>query len=225
MEALEIEITDCWNRIGVWGHEQARCPKLQEVIHCQNCRIYSDAGRNLLDRPVADEYIDEWTETLGREKQRDLETSASVLAFRLGNEWFGLPTATVCEITEMRTIHSIPHSTSPALKGMINIRGELQLCVSLGNLFGLEKSDMEPDVQRKVHERIIVAELDSARYVFPVSEVSNIFHYHADHLQETPATVGKKASTFITGILRTQDRNVGCLDADLLFHALKRKVS
>ena len=49
-DALGTAIDDCWNRIGVWGTETPRCPKLEDVVHCRNCEVYSAAGRLVLER-------------------------------------------------------------------------------------------------------------------------------------------------------------------------------
>jgi len=225
MEALNIDIDACWSRIGVWGREQPRCERLEQMVHCQNCPVYSDAGRRLLDRTPPTDYLDEWTDALGSEKDEVATDLTSVIVFRIGAEWFALPTSLLREITEMRAIHSVPHRTSPVLRGITNIRGELHLCVSLGYLFGLEKSAREQTPGRKIHERIVVIEHNGERYVFPVSEVLAVHRYHDDELQPPPSTVANASGTFITGLLDRDDRRIGCLDAELLFHALRKKIS
>jgi chemotaxis-related protein WspD len=217
-------IDPCWNRIGVWGNEQPRCPRLDEVVHCQNCNVYSDSGRQLLERKMPPEYIEEWTSNLGGDAQAALRAEESSIVFRLGNEWFALATALLKEVTEMRSVHSIPHARNGTLKGLANIRGELQLCVSLGSLLGLETGDKNTDPARKIRERLVVIEKDGERFVFPVNEVQGIHHYHPDQINDAPATIGSADNTFITGMLEIGDLQVGCLDGDLLVHALQRKV-
>ena len=41
--------SDCWNHIGVRGDRS--CPLLPPVVHCQNCAVFSAAGRRFLDAP------------------------------------------------------------------------------------------------------------------------------------------------------------------------------
>lgn len=218
------ELIDCWNHIGIWGNERPRCPKLDQVIHCHNCNIYSSAGRNLLDRAAPDGYLDEWGQNLSTPIESSTDTLESALMFRIGNEWLCLPNRLICEIADMRLIHSIPHTNDRVLKGLINLRGELHLCVSLGHLIGLDKGSLPASEGIKKHERILVTERDGERYVFPVSEVKNIFRFHADQTEAAPATVAKAASTFIKGIINVDNVHVGCLDEELVFHALSRKL-
>ena len=47
-ELRSFSLDDCWNRIGVWSRAGATCPKLDDVTHCRNCSVYSDAGRRIL---------------------------------------------------------------------------------------------------------------------------------------------------------------------------------
>lgn len=222
--STEYEIDDCWNRIGIWGRDATRCPRLQEVVHCQNCLVYSDAGRQLLDRPLREEYRDEWTENLRRARAKAPAQRRSALVFRLGDEWFALNTAVVVEITQLRDIHSLPHATTTILKGLVNIRGELHLCVSLGALIGVEKSDGQNTDGRKIYDRIVVIERNGERYVFPVSEIKDIFYYDPDQRQAPPSTLALAAATYVTGMVELDGSKVGCLDTELLFHGLSKNL-
>lgn len=216
---------DCWNRIGVWAPGAKTCPRLNDVVHCHNCDVYSNAGKKLLDRDAPPQYREEWTENLRREKERGEQALSSAFVFRLGDEWFALPTEVLNEVTEIRGIHRIPHNQSRVLRGLVNIRGELHLCVSLGALFGLEKSEPVLTEQRKIHERIVVMERERERYVFPVTEVSAIHRFPREEVGDVPATITGDSGTFLTGVLRLGKRHAGLLDAELLFHALRNRLS
>jgi chemotaxis-related protein WspD len=225
MDNPDPAIDDCWNRIGVWSKEGQSCERLEDAVHCQNCTMYSDAGRRLLDRPAPHHYLQEWTKNLGAEKEDLAQAKVAAIVFRVGNEWFALQTLLLKEVTELRSIHSIPHSASRVLKGIVNIRGELLLCVSLGYLFGLEKAETSRGKKHStIHERLIVAECDGDAYALPVSEVLGIRHYDPEQLQKVPSTIANAEGTFLTGIFEESGKCVGCLDAELLFHALKRRL-
>lgn len=219
-----IQWDDCWNRIGVWASAGKTCTRLAEVVHCQNCDVYADAGKKLLDRTAPDEYRHEWSENLRQHKDEDQRALRSAFVFRLGAEWFALPTEVLSEVTEIRGIHRIPHNRSQVLRGLVNIRGELHLCVSLGFLFGLEKGDAAASQGRHIHERIVVIERDRERYVFPVSEVSAIHRFRDDQVAEAPATIAEKTGSFLSGILHIDSHHAGLLDPLLLFQALARRL-
>ena len=111
-----IAIDDCWNRIGVWGDEKPRCKELEKVVHCVNCKVYSGAGRLLLDRPADQDYIANWSEQLKREKNRKHENMVSVVVFRIADEWLALSARLFQEVGEMRVVHRVPHSKTKVLR-------------------------------------------------------------------------------------------------------------
>lgn len=127
---------NCWNQIGVQGDRT--CPELETVIHCQNCSVYSQAGRSLLDRPAPEGYVAEWTALLGQPPQQtDYRTIVSVAIFRLGQEWLALPATVFNQVLEPAPVHSLPHRSDRILRGIVNVRGQILLCVSLHDLLGI----------------------------------------------------------------------------------------
>jgi len=220
----EIIIDDCWNSIGVWGDQQPRCPKLETLIHCNNCPVYSEAGRTLLNREAEQEYLDEWTRNLNTPRSETGKQLHSVLVFRLGDEWFALPSRVIKEITYCDKHHSLPHRKNPVLRGLVNVRGELLLCFSLGYLFKLQKSEKTAAVSKTIHARYIVISDEQEDYTFPVSEVNNILRYDPDLMEKAPSTISDAASSFVRGIIKHNTLNIGILDSDLVFTALHRNI-
>src|SRR5882724_2541617 len=133
----DVDLRTCWSEIGVQG--DGSCPKLQEFIHCRNCPVYSNAGVQLLNRPLPPDYRQEWTEHFARKKKTAAPARISAVLFRIESEWLALPTPAFQEVAERRLIHSLPHRRSGLVLGLANIRGELLICVSLSRLLGLEK--------------------------------------------------------------------------------------
>jgi chemotaxis-related protein WspD len=108
--------------------------------------------------------------------------------------------------------------------GVVNIRGELLVCITLGHLLGLSKL---PPVEtlRVAHPRLLVAEWNGSRIVFPVDEVYRVHRFDLRQLQEPPSTLGKSTPTFTRGILHWDEKTVGFLDPHLLFSALDRSLT
>jgi len=220
----DVALDDCWNRIGVWSTKQASCPELQRFVHCRNCDRYSEAGRQMLERPVPGAYRKEWTKRFTDVKRSDQNSTRSALLFRLGDEWLAIDSLFVNEITPVRTIHCLPHKSSAVIKGLVNIRGELKICISIGAILQLDKARESYITDHEILERMIFVEKDGQNYVFPVSEVHGIFHYADNDLQALPATVAKSRQTYTSGILCWDNRHVGVLDHELLFYALARSL-
>lgn len=220
-------IDDCWNRIGVWSREESRCPELERYVHCRNCPTFARAGRHVLESRVADDYMREWADIYAQNKQTRAIDNRSVVIFRIGDEWFALPTKKIREISELREIHTIPHTLSKGstcvLRGLVNVDGELKLCVSLGNLLALDKGTLTNNrVINISHQRMIVASYEGGDFVFPVSEVTGTYRFHEDEMRAAPATIGQAKGTYTEGMVEYNGKQIACLDDELLFYSLER---
>lgn len=216
------ELADCWNKIGVTG--DGSCAELAEVVHCRNCQVYSAAGGRLLDRPPPPDYRRDWTEHFARAKAQLTPGKISVLVFRIGAEWLALPSNLFQEILEQRVVHSLPHRRNGILLGLINVRGELLVCVSLERLLGVQPTAGFKK-SRVLHGRLLVTEWQGSILAFPVDEIQGIHRYHPEELKSLPATVANAGSAFTRGLLAWQDRLVGCLDGDVVFSMLNRSLA
>lgn len=215
----------CWKQIGVWGKDEPTCPELQEVIHCRNCEVFTRAGRNLLERELPEDYQDQWGQVLLAKKEEEPEGSIPVVIFRVEGEWMAIPARLFAEITEMRKPHTLPHRKSPVLMGVVNVHGEVHLCISLKQLMGLEEQEGKEAQGGRSRERMMVVNKDGDFWVFPVREVHGIQHLHPSMFQNVPVTVSKSRSAFTRAIFRWQNRHVALLDDELLFYSLKKSIA
>jgi chemotaxis-related protein WspD len=219
--APQSVINDCWNKIGVRG--DASCLELEQHVHCRNCPIYSAAAVDLLDGELPIGYSASWTNYFAQERQVELSNQHSVVIFRMGAEWLALPTSIFKEVAELRTIHSLPHRRGSIVHGLVNVRGELLVCVCLDNVLGLEhRVETKPEKNRTVHRRLLVVSREGDRLVFPVDEVHGIQRFHEQELREVPATVARATATYTKAVLSWQTKSVGVLDDELLFYTLSR---
>lgn len=216
-------ITDCWNRIGIWGESGKRCSRLAELGHCRNCPVYSHTGRRLLERPIDESDRQEWTTAFARPPEKKVTTIRSAFVFRAGGEWLGLPAGLIQEVVDMGKIHSLPHKSNKVLRGLVNIRGKLEICFSIGAVLGIDRFEKPEDWKRYLSpERLVVAARDGQRIVFPVSEVYGTYRYAEGMLQQLPITVSGSKAAFSKGILCVEDFEVGFLDDKILFDTLMR---
>ena len=220
-------LQDCWNQVGVQG--DGSCPRLAEFSHCRNCPVYRSAAARLLHGEPPADYLDGWTARLARPRASAAEANtASVMIFRLGAEWLALPASIFQEVAEERPVHSLPHRRGKGLLGLVNIRGELVVCVSLGGTLGIDDTapaaDPGPEVRRTFYRRLVVVATDGGRLAFPVTEVHGIEGFAPSQLQPIPATLAASASRYTRGLLAWQGRRVGCLDDAKLFATLNRSL-
>jgi chemotaxis-related protein WspD len=213
-------LNPCWNQIGASGDRS--CPELEQYIHCRNCPTYSQAAAQLLDREIPDDYLDARTQHFADEAGAVERGAKSVVIFRIADEWLALGTTVLKEICELRPIHSLPHQRNPAVIGIVNVRGELLVCISLNMLLTTGKNGARAGQDRLARTRLLVASRNGERLVFPVDEVQGIHRYDPAQLEEAPATVSRATSTFTRAMLQWRDRSVGVLDEELLFQSLRR---
>ncbi len=213
----------CWNRIGVFGDKT--CPELADVIHCRNCSVFAAAGRALLDRTPSDEYVREWTQKIEQENENSSSESFSLLLFRLGVDHYALLTTCFEEIAEVRSIHSLPHNKSHTLLGLVNVQGDVLLCVSLLSLFDIESPSVPSTPQsRCVYPRLVVISHNSERWVFPVDEVFDIHKIHPSKIQTTIKDEIKPDPPLSKGIFQWNQNRVVLLDEHQLCESLRRSL-
>jgi len=221
----DINIESCWHRIGVWGKEMPRCPRLDQVVHCQNCDVFHTASLRVYEKPLPDGYRQEWTEVLADDKTKIMAGTNSVMIFRLGDEWVAIATNLCKEVSDMLKIHRLPHNKSTVLRGVVNSGGEVQLCFSLGSVLGISKADsVFGEGSYGVYARMIVMERDGRSYLFPVSEIGGLHHYREQDLGPLPKIVLASAASYMKGIIKWNGKSVGCLDDELVLAQLERSI-
>jgi len=209
----------CWQRIGVWGDRT--CPELAPVTHCHNCPVFASAGRRFLDGPSPADYLDEWTRRLAAPEDESAAGRAGVLVFRLAEEWLALPVDVLVEVTHMRSPHRVPHRRG-LLAGLVNIRGELHLCVKLDQLLGIAAAST-PAVARST-ARLVVIRKDTEGWVFAADEVDQVHRVADRELLPSPPTLSRASARVTRAVFTHAGRAVGLLDDDRLFQALRERV-
>ncbi len=228
----------CWREIGISGDRS--CVELTTLIHCRNCSVYTQTARQVFDRPLP-EQDEAATGTLNSawatSPLSDLETRRdpddemgrnAVAIFRLEQEWFALPATIFHSIVPWQQVRPIPHRSNELLQGLVNVRGELLLCVSLARFLKVPKCSPS-----KAQRRLAIIEWEGNRWTFPVDEFQGIETISPSTLLTPPATVLKASQTYTHSLLpwydrsnhRPIDRTISCLDETLLFDALTRKAT
>jgi chemotaxis-related protein WspD len=218
-------INDCWNKIGVRG--DGSCPELEQYAHCRNCPVFAAAALMLLNRDLPAGYADTWMSHIAQKSSGSKGSiRQSVILLRLGAEWFAFPTLAVAEIVELPRIHSLPHRRSGTVLGVVNVHGEIVVCISLSRTLGFEEvMATEGNRTTTAGRRLVVVRSEAGRIAFPVDEVQRAHRYDPRDLKSVPATLAKSAANYTKGILAWEDRAVGCLDDQLLIQAMNRAIA
>jgi chemotaxis-related protein WspD len=224
---------ECWRVIGVSGDRS--CPELERFIHCRNCPVLAEAARSFFDRPAPEGYLDAWRVILEEPETAIEADSVSFLVFRIAKEWLALPAPVLIEVTPIRPLHAVPHRRGSPLAGLVNIRGQLRLCVSLHAILGLSGSPGQPGapaVEGEVAEslpRLLVLERmqgrTAERWVVGADDVAGVHRVQRSALRPVPSTVSQSAARCSAALFDWQERTVAVLDEGRLFEAFRQAVA
>jgi chemotaxis-related protein WspD len=223
-----LATSSCWNRIGITGDQS--CPELKIHVHCRNCPVFSAMARTFFNRPAPEGYLAEWAERLASSKAPPGEgteqviarcdhTLVSVLILRLGREWIAFRTLAVAEVTSPRPVHRIPHRSNSILIGLVNLRGQLQLYISLHGLLGTDApSGLNPGSRL-----VVLYDRDrSEGWIFLAEEVLGVHRFTGTQMRSISSSLANSEVCFTQAVLTWQGRSVGLLDEQRVFAALRR---
>ncbi len=208
---------ECWNRIGISGDRS--CPELQTHIHCRNCPVFAAAAVGFFDRSAPDGYLAEWADFLATPLQPTDSRDISLLIFRLNGEWLAFRTVIVVEVTSPRPLHRVPHRSNDKLAGLVALRGQLQLQVSLHGLLGIDPDDA--GISASATPRLVVIKREAFTWAFLADEVRGVGRFSKNYLTSVPSTLANPATSFSQSVLSWRGQSVGVLDDQRVFAALK----
>ena len=187
-------------------------------------------ARAFFDRQPPPQYLDEWVERLAQPEQLVEQDLLSLVIFRLHEEYLAVQTGCLVEVTLPQPIHTIPHRSNDVVLGLVNIRGQLRICVSAHGLLGValaasSQQTHHAGVLRDAHPessplRMLILHERSEQWVFPVEEVLGVHALPATALRPVPSTFGK-AGAFSQSVFDWEGHTVGYLDATQLLSALR----
>lgn len=169
----------------------------------------------MADGPLPDSYHAEWAERIAAPLATPRPPTHSAVLFRLGEEWFALPTASCERVSPELRVRRLPNVERPGLLGIGSSGGELLVTVSLPVLLGVAGG-------AGAGGRTLILADGGGRYAAPVDEVFGVHRFHVDDLREPPAVL---AGGCTSGLLSWEGRTVNFLEAASLFTALARAVS
>ncbi len=209
----------CWKTIGTWGERS--CPELSVHGHCRNCPVYGAGAARLLDAEVEPDYLAAGARHHAQAKTGTRAGARSAVVFRVADEWFALPAGLFQEIAPVRSVHSLPHRRDALVSGLVNIRGELLVCVSLPAALGLSLS---PGPLSATARHAVIGR-GADRFVFSADEIAGLHRFDDEAVAPVPATLAHAHAAHTRGMLHWRERPVGLLDEGLLFRTLNRSLA
>lgn len=208
---------DCWKQTGTWGDRS--CPELPPQVHCRNCAVYSAGAARLLDAELPATDLVTRAGHYAASKTVENERTLAVVVFRIGAEWLALPASVWREVVTLRPVHSLPHRRDPVVTGVVNIHGELLVCVSLAAALGAE---LLPAGSAR---RLAVVQHGAEPLVFLADEIAGLHRCDPAGLAPPPATLARAQLACLRGMIPWENRSAGLLDEDRMFQLLTRSLA
>ena len=195
-------VGDCWNRIGDLGRPELPraggahpLPELPGLRRRRRERFFdrpaptatSPSGPTLLAAPV---------------EPADERGPRASLIFRLGDEWLALRTAgrRRGHRPSARPPDPAPDRTT-ILVGLVNLRGQLQLCVSLHGLLGVDSAGRRRGPAGEPPRLVVIREA-AETWVFAADEVLGVQRFARGRLADRPLDPGQPGRQLQPGRLR-----------------------
>ena len=125
--------------------------------------------------------------------------------FKLADEDFAIPIDEVREIIRAVPVTPVPGSPR-AIRGMINVRGEVASVIDLKARFALrERHELEP-------KHIIITAQQKTLFAFTVDEVTEILRIMENEIKPTPPTGIAVEENYLTGVVIREGRLIALLD-------------
>ena len=113
-------------------------------------------------------------------------------------------------------MHRIPHRSNSVLAGIVNLQGQVQLCVSLHGLLGVTAAPASSS------RLVVLRDADRAEtWAFAADEVVGVRRVPRSQWRSVPSTLINPAVGFSQAVLSWNGRSIGLLDEQRVFTALR----
>lgn len=137
------------------------------------------------------------------------EAQKQVVAFRVGEEVFGLEIGEVREVIEYREVTPVPRAPE-FVAGIISLRGTILPLIDLRIRFGMEPTEPGPETM------ILVVDLEGRQVGLLADRILDILKVSAEQALRTQERKGPAARDYVREMLKLEDRVVILLRLDRL---------
>ncbi|MCS7232949.1 MAG: chemotaxis protein CheW [Synergistetes bacterium] len=131
-----------------------------------------------------------------------------IIAFKLGNEEYGVDVSQIQEIVKMRDITRVPKAPY-YIKGVMNLRGNVIPVIDLRKRFSL------PSKEATDQSRIIVFDIKGVKFGIVVDAVSEVIRLSKSDIEPPPPiAMGGIEAAYIRGVGKLQNKLIILLDLE-----------
>lgn len=132
-------------------------------------------------------------------------TELKLIVFQLKDKEYAIPVHHVRSIEKVQHITRVP-SSSPFVKGVINLRGVVTPIIDLRLRFAME------EIAYSDHTRVIIVSLDDMEVGLIVDAANDVIDVPTTSIEPQPEVVGAEEASFISGVVKLERRLMILLD-------------
>ena len=175
----------------------------------------------MLDREPPSDYAKTWTLHYGQPPDARGDQIQSAVLFRLADEWLGITPMVLLEVCDSCPIHILPHQRQKILRGVVNHRGILVICVSLEGLLDIKPQPCIAPAGPSP-ERLLLLKAPGGTLAAPVQEVAGIHRFFLDETQPPPSTLSRARISYTQALVTWRHHRVALLKPEPLLDELNR---
>ncbi|MDB4884803.1 MAG: cheW-like domain protein [Gemmatimonadetes bacterium] len=175
-----------------------------------------------LDLPLDADTLDAATAHYAAVRDDRRRATSSILVFRLGAEWLGLPTSSFDRVGEPRPVHSLPHRGGALAAGLVPVGGDLVIHLSLASLLGIAAAPTVAAADRAgiAMARLVVLADAAGRVAFTADEVLGVHEFDVAQLRPLPSTLARSLVSYTSALVQVGAHPVGVLDGPRVMTAV-----
>jgi chemotaxis-related protein WspD len=183
------------------------------------------SANSLLDRTPPSSLVDEWTARIAAPKHpSDAGETLALVVFRCTNQWFALAAHVFDRIYSSRPVRPVPFRTGDIFRGLVNVDGELSLCVSLAVILGLSDG-AEPRSRVSQRTRLCLIRYQRERVAFEVDELLGHRKIPRVSFAAAPENLSATPGTHTESFCTLENKLIALLDTERLSASLRRALS
>ena len=167
-----------------------------------------------MENLTLDQIVEQRRQTVDLAAQVD-EKTIRVVFFTLGELLYAIEGAAIREILPLCPVAFVPGCPSSML-GIINVRGDLESVISLGQLLGMTESPPSR------YSSILLAEAGGMRSGLTVDAIFDVAEVPESAVQPPPVTTPSALEDIVTGTITHRERAATLIQLERLFQEFKR---
>lgn len=136
------------------------------------------------------------------------------VTFTLDDRLCGIPVERIVEVLPGRERTPVPLASGD-VAGLVNLRGQVELCIDLRVRLGIEKID--PDMVDD--QMMVVVQVDDEAAALLVDSIGDVVEVEDEQFETPPQTLPENLRQVITGAYKLPGRLLLALDVDSAVYA------